>query len=292
MEIDHLREFIAVVNAGSFTAASAETYVAQPVLSKHVRAIEKAVRTPLIIRSSKGLRLTPSGEKAFRAFESIVNEYDDLRSRISPEDTSALGTLRMGILSTGINKYIVPALSKFNEQCPNVDLKISTEKPWSIIQGLLANRLDIGFLAQANFDDKGLLTYHQIGLDSLEIALAAQHPTASPEYIGPQDVENDPLICLKAQETTDTLNELIRSAGFHPKHMIKVDEIEVAAATILSKGGYFVVPDFMGDTFSAFSNIKVMKLREPANLKIYFAHKTTNSNPLVPLFLRSIPSAQ
>lgn len=289
MEIEHLREFIAVINAGSFTAASEETYVAQPVLSKHVRAVEKAVGSQLIVRSPKGLQLTPLGEKAFRAFERIVNENDDLMSQVTPEGDHASGTLRVGILSTGVNKYIVPAISRFSELYPIIDLKISTEKPWSIVQGILANKLDVGFLAQANFDDKGLLSYHLIGLDALEIALPAEHPAASKECISFEDVMEDPLICLKAQETTDTLNELIRSVGFHPKSMVRVDEIEMAVAMILSRGGYFVVPEFMADTFGAYGNVKVMGLRNPVYLQIFFAHKTTNSNPLIPLFLNCIP---
>ena len=81
----------------------------------------------------------------------------------------------------------------------------------------------------------------------------------------------------------------LRSVGFHPKSMVRVDEIEMAVAMILSRGGYFVVPEFMPDTFGAYGNVKVMGLRNPVYLQIFFAHKTTNSNPLIPLFLNCIP---
>ena len=49
------------------------------------------------------------------------------------------------------------------------------------------------------------------------------------------------------------------------------------------------MPEFMADTFGAYGNVKVMRLHDPVYLQIFFAHKTTNSNPLVPLFLDCIP---
>ena len=65
MELRHLRYFIAVAEAGSFTeAAEQRLYTSQPSLSRQIRDLESHVGVQLLSRSVRGVELTPAG-KAF-----------------------------------------------------------------------------------------------------------------------------------------------------------------------------------------------------------------------------------
>src|SRR3546814_3140871 len=82
----HIRQFLAVVDAGSFTQAALRIRVTQPALSTGIADLEKLVGTPLFIRNRRQIRLTEAGgrflpiardlERGFRAADSFGRESD------------------------------------------------------------------------------------------------------------------------------------------------------------------------------------------------------------------------
>jgi DNA-binding transcriptional LysR family regulator len=61
LELRHLRYFVAVADAGTFTHAAEQMYIAQPTLSQQIRRLEEMIGTPLLHRQREGLRLTQAG---------------------------------------------------------------------------------------------------------------------------------------------------------------------------------------------------------------------------------------
>ena len=61
IQFRHLRYFVAVADAGTFTQAAEQMFIAQPTLSQQIRRLEEMVGTPLLRRRREGLRLTPAG---------------------------------------------------------------------------------------------------------------------------------------------------------------------------------------------------------------------------------------
>ena len=80
LELRHLRYFAALVDAGSFTRAAEQMFIAQPTLSQQIRRLEEIVGTPLLQRRREGLRLTAAGTvllDASRAVLSLVDQEVD-----------------------------------------------------------------------------------------------------------------------------------------------------------------------------------------------------------------------
>jgi DNA-binding transcriptional LysR family regulator len=61
VELRHLRYFVAVADAGTFTHAAERMFIAQPTLSQQIRRLEEMVGTPLLQRRREGVRLTDAG---------------------------------------------------------------------------------------------------------------------------------------------------------------------------------------------------------------------------------------
>src|SRR3546814_18461100 len=57
----HIRQFLAVVDAGSFTQAAQQIRVTQPALSTGVAELERLVGAQLFIRNRRKIRLTEAG---------------------------------------------------------------------------------------------------------------------------------------------------------------------------------------------------------------------------------------
>ena len=76
VELRHLRYFVAVADAGTFTHAAERMYVAQPTLSQQVRRLEELVGTPLLQRRREGVRLTEAGSVLLEESRAVLSLID------------------------------------------------------------------------------------------------------------------------------------------------------------------------------------------------------------------------
>ena len=81
LELRHLRYFVAVADAGSFTHAAERIFIAQPTLSQQIRRLEQIVGTPLLHRRHEGLRLTTAGGVLLDASRNVLSLVDHEVSR-------------------------------------------------------------------------------------------------------------------------------------------------------------------------------------------------------------------
>ncbi len=73
LELRHLRYFVAVADAGTFTRAAERLFVAQPTLSQQIRRLEQIVGTPLLRRGREGVRLTVAGTVLLAAARDVLS---------------------------------------------------------------------------------------------------------------------------------------------------------------------------------------------------------------------------
>jgi DNA-binding transcriptional LysR family regulator len=76
VELRHLRYFVAVADAGTFTHAAEQMFIAQPTLSQQIRRLEEIVGTPLLQRRREGVRLTKAGGVLLEASRAVLSLVD------------------------------------------------------------------------------------------------------------------------------------------------------------------------------------------------------------------------
>ena len=76
IELRHLRYFVAVAEAGTFTEAAERMFIAQPTLSQQLRRLEDIVGTRLLHRGREGLRLTTAGAVLLETSRAILSLVD------------------------------------------------------------------------------------------------------------------------------------------------------------------------------------------------------------------------
>ena len=99
LELRHLRYFVAVADAGTFTHAAERMYIAQPTLSQQIRRLEEIIGTSLLQRRREGVRLTQAGVVLLEDARSILSALDHGLSRT--RQAAGLGRPRL--------RFIVPA---------------------------------------------------------------------------------------------------------------------------------------------------------------------------------------
>src|SRR5580693_5310109 len=93
IELRHLRYFVALADAGSFTHAAAQMFITQPTLSQQIRRLEEIVGTPLFQRRREGVRLTEAGSVLLDESRAVLSLVDHGMSRT--RQAAGLGRLRL-----------------------------------------------------------------------------------------------------------------------------------------------------------------------------------------------------
>src|SRR5580692_5903083 len=76
VELRHLRYFVALADAGSFTHAAQRMFITQATLSQQIRRLEEIIGTPLLQRRREGLRLTRAGTVLLDASRNVLSLVD------------------------------------------------------------------------------------------------------------------------------------------------------------------------------------------------------------------------
>src|SRR5690242_3565260 len=80
---DRLRKLVALVDAGSFTAAAHHLHMSQPALSVAIAKLERELKSPLIVHGIRPITLTPAGTLAYEAGRDIATQNANLKTRLA-----------------------------------------------------------------------------------------------------------------------------------------------------------------------------------------------------------------
>lgn len=124
MDLDRLRVFHAVAQAGSFTHAGEQLELSQSAVSRQIGALEDELNVPLFTRHARGLVLTEQGARLFQATEQIFAQIAEVREDILESRETARGDLRV-TATTGIGVYwLAPRIHKFIARYPDVNIHL------------------------------------------------------------------------------------------------------------------------------------------------------------------------
>jgi DNA-binding transcriptional LysR family regulator len=147
IELRHLRYFVALADAGSFTRAAERMFVAQPTLSQQIRRLEEIVGAPLLQRRRDGVRLTKAGVVLLDASRAVLSLVDQEVNRT--RHAAGLGQQRLRVvMPPGLpDTLAVEAASMLKAAAVAADVEIT----W------IETPLDAGFtLIQERRADAGL----------------------------------------------------------------------------------------------------------------------------------------
>lgn len=146
MELRQLRYFVAIADAGSFSKAAHQVYVAQPALSQQVAALETELKTKLLVRSSHGVSLTQAGNALYRHARSMLRQVERVREEISQPYSGETGVVALGLPGTVASLLALPLLKTIHDRHPGIFLHLF-ESMNSYLEEFLANgRMDMCML--------------------------------------------------------------------------------------------------------------------------------------------------
>ena len=122
---EDLQTFVAVVEAGSFTAAAERLDTAKSAVSRRISALEERLGVQLLHRTTRRLNLTDSGRSFYEHSARILADLDEAESALAQEHGELRGKLKIALpLSFGLRHMCKP-IAEFNRRHPRVEFDLN-----------------------------------------------------------------------------------------------------------------------------------------------------------------------
>lgn len=174
LEIRHLRYFLAVAEAGSFSRAADRLGISQPSVSQQMRDLEAGLRVSLFQRRGKRILLTPRGLIFQEHARAILRQLENFLQELSSEPGQLRGALHLGVVPV-LNVPLVPKLmGMFAADHPGINLIVEEISSTEIETALEEGRMDVGlgFLTRHSPN----LRYERLCTDEFSLIVSQSHP--------------------------------------------------------------------------------------------------------------------
>lgn len=119
-----IRAFVAVVDAGSFTAAGERLGISNKLVSKYVAALENLQGVTLLNRTTRSLSLTLAGERYLVAARRVLAAVEELDAQSHADDGVLTGRLRVTAPVTFGEMFIDILTRDFLAAHPTLDIDL------------------------------------------------------------------------------------------------------------------------------------------------------------------------
>ncbi|MCP3700757.1 transcriptional regulator GcvA [Aliivibrio sp. S4TY2] len=136
--LNSLRVFEAAARHLSFTRAAEELFVTQAAVSHQIKALEEFLGLKLFRRRNRSLLLTEEGQSYFLDIKEIFSSLSEATDKVL--ERSAKGALTISLPPSFAIQWLVPRLSDFNNQEPDIDVRI---KAVDMDEGSLTEDVDV-----------------------------------------------------------------------------------------------------------------------------------------------------
>nr|WP_315297483.1 LysR family transcriptional regulator [Raoultella terrigena] len=157
LQVDWLKCFVAVVDAGSLSAAAPEVHRSQSAVSMQLKKLESALGCQLILRGPRQNQLTPEGQKLLGYARRMLDLHAETQAAFHGEELT--GRIRLGVPDDYAAKYLTPALKRFAPHFGSIEIELSCEQSTSLIPRVESGDLDLALVSRENAGQGTLLFY-------------------------------------------------------------------------------------------------------------------------------------
>ncbi|MGL4859884.1 MAG: LysR family transcriptional regulator [Enterobacteriaceae bacterium] len=284
--------FKIVARERSFSRAAQRLNMSQPPLSLHIKELEKWLETPLLIRTTRSVELTPAGRALLHEVDTILNQVGNSLQYVRKLGRGESGHLLTGTVGTAAWGALLPTLQRFNQRFPEVSWSLNELNPQQQLEALQEHRIDIGISRDSTMALPEGIGRQLLAREQIQLAVAQQHRLAGSSSISVGQLSGEKFILLSAQKFNlgGYLYEVCRQYGVMPEIVHRVNEPQTALALVAYGYGITLLPESYGSI--SWPGVSFCPLTPAISANLYVTYNLNAMTSTVGAFLQMLAEEQ
>jgi DNA-binding transcriptional LysR family regulator len=246
MELRHLRYFVSVAEALSFTKAAERLHTAQPSLSRQIRDLEEELGVRLLNRTKQHVTLTDEGRSFLGDAKRLLALAAETVESVRRLHTGEVRTLNIGYVSNLFHDLLPRTLASFHQELPTVSVNLFDLSCGDQFRALEEGKLDLGFVGLHEPIARRGLEFRTVASYKTVVALPKDNPLTSKTTVELKALA--PMFFIGMSEGSypfyrEWLTKTCRQAGFTPKVLQDVDLERTMIHAVATGLGIALVPE-------------------------------------------------
>ena len=246
MELRHLRYFVGVAEALSFTKAAEKLHTAQPSLSRQVKDLEEELGVRLLNRTKQLVTLTDEGRSFLADAKRLLALAAETIESVRRLQSGEVRALNIGYVSNLFYDLLPRTLASFRQLFPTVSVNLFDMSCGEQFRALEDGKLDLGFVGLHEPIARRGLEFRTIASYKTVAALPKDNPLASKTKVALKALA--PMFFIGMSEASypyyrEWLSKTCHHAGFIPKVLQDVDLERTMIHAISAGLGVALVPE-------------------------------------------------
>ncbi|RCW16634.1 LysR family transcriptional regulator [Streptococcus gallolyticus] len=222
MELNHVKEFIALTKTENYLEAAENLFISQSSLSKHIKSLEAELGTTLFDRTTRQVKLNEAGKVFLKYAQRLIDVQHQCHTALinlkeAEEQSLIIGTIPL-MASYGITDMLID----FKKANVKINLSIIEGETEQLKQKLRNDDCDLIFIRRLSgqkeviedLDDFAVIPFTT---DHLVAVLPNEHPLANQALIDLSELKNEEFLFLPPHSVMYNISlQACRQAGFTP----------------------------------------------------------------------------
>ncbi|AVO51612.1 LysR family transcriptional regulator [Ectopseudomonas mendocina] len=260
-DLADLRLFIHIAESPSLTQGARKAFLSPAAASARIKTLESQLGSRLLYRDSRGVELTPAGQRLLQHARLIMRQVDYLKSEFTEYGTDAAGHIRIFANTTAVTEFLPEVLAGFLAERPGVTVDLQERLSRDIVRGVLDGAADLGIIA-GPVQAPGLQVLH-FSTDRLVLAVPLGHALAQHKSVSFADTLAYQHIGLHEGSTLlSFLREQVETLGGSLALRIQVSSFEAICRMVEAGVGIGIIPESSALRHSRTMQLATLQLDE------------------------------
>ena len=261
-DLADLRLFIHIGESPSLTQGARRAFLSPAAASARIKALEGQLGTRLLYRDSRGVELTPAGQKLLRHARLIMSQVDYLKAEFTHFGIDSAGHIRIFANTTAVTEFLPEVLAGFLAKRPGVTVDLQERLSRDIVRGVLDGSTDMGIIA-GPVEATGLQVIH-FSTDRLVLTVPVGHELATHKKVTLKETLAFQHIGLHEGSTLlSFLRDHVERLGLNLSLRIQVSSFEAICRMVEAGVGIGVLPESAAMRHSRTMQLVTIELDEP-----------------------------
>src|SRR5215207_504137 len=148
LDVDQLRTFVAIADAGSFTRAAEVVHKTQSAVSMQMKRLEERLGRPIFERDGRQSRLTEEGERLLDYARRIVRLNAECLASFNDQELT--GRVRLGLPDDYADRYLPEILARFSRSNPRAEVTVVCEPTPNLVERIQHGDLDLAIITHVD----------------------------------------------------------------------------------------------------------------------------------------------